>query len=145
MKTEQMLRSVSRHKIEATLQMMGFVVNYRNRQKQLNKVVLHLKTALAKPPIHDQAYPEKLSIDSPVNLLGVTQPNLLLLFLQQDKKSLGETTTLCETYFLTKFGDKYTIKAPSDLKVRQNQLLNTLFKLFFNASFWLTLNATSVL
>ena len=36
MKTEQMLRSVSRHKIEATLQMMGFVVNYRKRQKQLN-------------------------------------------------------------------------------------------------------------
>ena len=43
---------------------------------------LHLKSSLAKIPLNDQAYREKLATLSPGELLGVKKPNFLL-FVQQ--------------------------------------------------------------
>ena len=43
---------------------------------------LHLKSSLAKPPLYDQAYREKLATLSPGELLGVKKPSFLL-FVQQ--------------------------------------------------------------
>ena len=77
-------------------------------------------STLARPPIHNQVYPEKLSTASPGKPAGITKPILLILFVQQDKNSLEESTSLEGTYFLTKFGKKPMRKIRSEFKLALN-------------------------
>ena len=76
---------------------MRVVVNYQKGQKQWRKIVLHLKSTLARPTISDRAYPEILSTAFPGKPMGVTKPNLLL-FMQPDKKFSEESIKVKETY-----------------------------------------------
>ena len=104
MNKEEMLRAIRTHTLEAILQVMRVAVNYCKGPKQLKKKALHLKSTLARPPIYDEAYPEKHRTASPGNPVGVTKPSLILFFVQQDKKSLEESTILKGTQFLTHVG-----------------------------------------
>ena len=72
---------------------------------------------MARPPLYDRAYPEKLSTASPGNLVGVTKPSLIFLFVVQDKKSLEMSTSRKETYFLKIFGNKSMRKVRSESKL----------------------------
>ena len=92
-----MPRVIRRHILEAIFQVMRVVANYRKGQKQLKKIVLHLKITLARPPINDRAYPEMLPAASPGNPLAITKLSSLLLFVQPDKKFLEESTKVKET------------------------------------------------
>ena len=96
---------------------MRVVVNYRKGQKQLKKIVLHLKSTLARPPIYDRAYPQKLSTTSPGNPVGITKPSSILLIVQPIEKSLEESRSLEETNVLTTFGIKSMRKVRSESKV----------------------------
>ena len=87
-----MLRDNNRHRLEAFFQVIGVVVNYRKGQKELNKIVLHSKSTLARPPIYKRVYSEMLSAASPGNLVSITKSFLLLSFVKQDEKSLEEST-----------------------------------------------------
>ena len=60
-------------------------------------------STLARPPIYDRAYPEKIWSASPWNPVGVRKPSLLLLFVQQVKKSLDESTNFKESCFFAHF------------------------------------------
>ena len=102
MNNEEILRVVSRHTLEPILQVMRVAINSRKRQKELK----HPKSNLARPPIYEGAYPQKLWTASPGNPVGVTKPSLNLLYVQLDKTSLEESTNLKGTYFLTFFGTK---------------------------------------
>ena len=90
MNNEKMLKVINRRTLEAILQVMRVAVNYRKRQKQLEKNALHLRSTLARHSIYDRAYPEKLCTVSPGNPVGVTNLSLILLFVKPDKKSLEE-------------------------------------------------------
>ena len=98
-----MLRFIKRPTLEAMFQVMR-VVNYGKGQKQWKKVVLRPKSTLTRPPIYDQSYVKKLTTASQDNPMDVRQPSLLLLFVQQDEKSLEESTSFEETYVLTTIG-----------------------------------------
>ena len=100
---EETLIVIRRRTLKAIFQVMRVAVNYRKGQKQLKKIAVHLKTTLARPPSYDGAYPEKLSTAFLGNPVDVTKPSLLELFVQQDKMSCEESTSLKETYFLTNF------------------------------------------
>ena len=95
---------------------MRVAVNYCKGQKQLKKIAVHLKSTLARPPSYDGAYPEKLSTAFLGNPVDVTKPSLLELFVQQDKMSWEESTSLKETYFLTIFGNETMRKVRSESK-----------------------------
>ena len=64
--------------------------------------------------MYNRAYPEKLPTASPGNPMDETKLSLLLLFVQEDEKSLEESTSLKETYVLTTFGNKYMKKSCSE-------------------------------
>ena len=95
-----MLRVIRGHTFEAIFSVMGVVLNNRKGQKHLKKTALHLKSTLARPPIYDGAYPEKLSKASPGNPMGAMKPSIISLFVQPDKRSFDESTSRKETYFL---------------------------------------------
>ena len=99
MNIQKMLRVIRRHTVEAIFEVMGVVENYRKGQKQLKRLAQHLKSTLARPGNYDRAYFEKLSNASPSNPVGVMKPDSLLLFVQPDRKSLEESTSLEETLF----------------------------------------------
>ena len=84
MNIQKMLRVIRRH----TLEVIRVLVNYRKVKRQLKKIALHLESTLARPPICDGAYPEKLLTASPGNPVGVMKPGSHFLFVQPDKKSL---------------------------------------------------------
>ena len=44
-----------RDTLEAIFEVMRVAVKLSRRQKQLKKIVLHLKSTLARPPINDRA------------------------------------------------------------------------------------------
>ena len=64
---------------------MRVEVNYRKEEKQMKKIVLHLKSILTRALIYDRAYPEIHPTASPGN---PTKPSSFLLFVQQEKKFL---------------------------------------------------------
>ena len=64
-KTQEVLRDFKRDTLEANLQPMRLAVKYRKGQKQLKLIALYQKNTLARPPIYDEAYPEKLCTASP--------------------------------------------------------------------------------
>ena len=103
MNTEEMRRVICRHTLKASFPVMGAVVNYRKGQKQLKKIALYLKSTLARPPIYDRAYPERLYTASPGNPVTVRKPSLLLFFVKSRKKVTEELTSLEENYFFDKF------------------------------------------
>ena len=109
MNTQEMLRVIRRHTREAILDVMRIVVNYREGQKQWEKIALHLKSTLARPPIQDRAYTTKPLTASPGNSVVVTKTSSLIFFVQPDKMSLVESTSLQETDFLKIF-DKNTMR-----------------------------------
>ena len=80
MNTEEMLKIIRRHTLEAIFQVMGVAVSYRKGQKQLKKIAQHLNSTLARQNIYNRAYPENPSTASPGNPVGVKKPSLLLLF-----------------------------------------------------------------
>ena len=49
------------------------------RKINWKKIVLHPRTTLARPPIYDQALPEKLSTVSPDNPVGIKKPSFFLV------------------------------------------------------------------
>ena len=112
-----MPRVSRRHTLEAIFQVMRVAVNYRKGQKQSKTIALYLKSTLARPPIYNRAYPEKLWSASPSNPVGVTKPNLILLFVQLDEKPLEESTSLERTYCLAIFGNKSMRKVHSEPKL----------------------------
>ena len=66
----------------------------------MKKNAQHMKSTLARPPIYDQAYPKKLVTVSPGNIpVGFTKPSLFLLFVEQDKKSLEESTVVRQPFY----------------------------------------------
>ena len=85
MNNEEKLRVSRRQTLQAISQVMRVVVNPRKGQKQLKKLAIHLKRTLARQPIYDQAYREKLSTSSPSKLVVFMQPSFLLLFKQPEK------------------------------------------------------------
>ena len=88
---------------------MRVAVNYRGGTKQLKKIALHLKSTLARPTIYDQAYHDKLSTASPGNAKDVTKHRLVLLFVEQDEKTLEEPKSLEKTNFSTNIGKKKSV------------------------------------
>ena len=82
MKSEEMLRVNRKQTFEAILSVMRVVVNYRKGQRQLKRMVLHLKSTSA---IYNGACHEKLWTASPGNPVGVTDPSLILSFVQPEK------------------------------------------------------------
>ena len=115
MTNEEMLRVIRRHTLDTIFQVMRVAVNHRKGPKELNIIVLYLKSTLARAPIYDGAYPEKLWTAPPGNSVGVTKHSLSLI-VQLEKKSLEESTSLNGTYFLTTFGNKST-KVGSESKI----------------------------
>ena len=83
-----MPRVIGRHTLDTISQVMTVAVKHRKGQKQLGTTALHLKSTLARQPIHNRAYPEKLSTASPDTPISVRKPSSLLLFVQTEKKSL---------------------------------------------------------
>ena len=112
-----MLTAFRRNTLEATLQVMRVAVNCRKGQKQSKIIALLLKNTLTRPPIYDGVYPEKHWIASASNPVGVTKRSLFLFFIQLDKMSLKQSTSLKETYFLTIFGNKSVRKIPLESKI----------------------------
>ena len=51
----------------------------------IERIAPYLKSTLAGPLIYDKTYPEKLSIASPANPMGVTNPMLFLLSVQWEE------------------------------------------------------------
>ena len=94
MKKEEMLKVIRRHTTETNFQVMRVAVNYRKRQKQLKIIALHLKSTLATPTLHDGAYTGKLWTASSRNPVGAMKPCLNLLFVQPEKTSLKNSTSL---------------------------------------------------
>ena len=128
MGTQERLRDISRHTLEAIFQVMTVVVNYSKGQKQMKKIVLHPKSTLTRPPIYDRAKPEMLSTASPGNSVSMTNLSSLLLFVQPDKKVFGRVAKTFpqrvpkETYFLTNFGSKSTRKVRSQSKLASKSI-----------------------
>ena len=60
--------------------------------KTIGKMLHNLKSTLARPPIYDRAYPDKLSAAASDNPLGVTKPSSLSLFVQPNESSLEQST-----------------------------------------------------
>ena len=95
--TDQILRVIGRHTlVEAFSQVMRVALNCKG-QKHLKKTAVHLNSTLARPRIYGRAYSEKLSAFSPGNPVVVTKPVLLLLLVEQDKKSVWKSKSLMET------------------------------------------------
>ena len=92
-----MLRVITSHTIEAIFQVMTVAVNYHKGQKQLEIIALHLKSTSTRPNICAKEYLKKLSNAFPGNQVGLMKPILPLMFIQQDKKSLEESTSPKET------------------------------------------------
>ena len=81
------------------------------------KKLLYTWSTLATPPIYYRAFREKLAIASPGNPMDVTNPSLLLLFVQQDEKCLEELTSIKETYVVTTFGKMSMRKVRSESRL----------------------------
>ena len=64
MNIQKIRRAIRRHRLEAFSGVMIVAVIYRKGQKQLKKIAKYLKSTLARPPLHDRAYPEELSTAS---------------------------------------------------------------------------------
>ena len=94
----QMSMVNSSHTLEAIFQVMRVAVKLA-----ATKIALQLNSTLATPPIYDGASPEKLATASPGYPVGVTKPSFLLLFEQQDKKSLEESKSPGEPIFFDNF------------------------------------------
>ena len=117
--------------LEVNFQMKRTAVKLSQRAKTLKKL-LYTQNTLATLTIYNRAYSEKLVAASPSIILDFTKSNLVLLFVQQEEKSLGLSTRLEGTYVSTNF-----VKSPLDRFARrqnlhQNPLLYTLFNLFRN-------------
>ena len=115
MSNEEMLRVIRRHTRDTIFQVMRVTANHRKGPKELNIIVLYLESTLARPPIYDGAYPEKLWTAPPGNSVGVTKHSLSF-FVPLEKESLEESTSLRGTYFLTTLGIKST-KVGSEWKI----------------------------
>ena len=117
MNTGHMLRVIRRHTLEANFQVMTVAVKLSKRAMTIEKNCSTSKEYLGQTtPIFDRTYAEKFTSASLGYPAGVTNP-ILLLFVQQDKKSLGESTSLKGTYFLTIFGKKSVRKVRSKSKL----------------------------
>ena len=81
------------------------------------RISQHLKSALARPPTYDRVHRQKLSTASPGNLIGVTKPSLLSLFVQLDVKVFGKIDKGNGNQFFTVFGIKFTRKDRSESKL----------------------------
>ena len=135
MNNEEMLMVDRRHTLEAIFQVMRVAVNYRKRQKQIDIIIaLYLKSTLSRPPIYDEACPEKLWTASPGNPVGLTKPSLILLFVQPDKKTLEESKSLREPNFWQFLAKNPWEKFPRSRNLNQNPLLYTMLFIFFNSS-----------
>ena len=58
--------------------------------KTIGKMLHNLKSTLARPPIYDRTYPDKLSAAPSGNPVGVTKPSSFPLFVQPNKSSLEQ-------------------------------------------------------
>ena len=115
MGSQEMLRFIRRHILEAIFQVMR-EVNCRKGQKQLKQIVLHLKST-PWPPIYDRAYPALLSTASAGNPVGIAKPSSLILFVQPHKNFLKQSRNIKETYLLIIFGNKYVKNFASQSKL----------------------------
>ena len=86
MNTQDILMVDRWHTLEAFFQVTRVVVNYREGQKFKKKPTS--EDYIARTTTYDRAYPEKLATSPPGEPVGVTEPSLIRLFVQQDKKSL---------------------------------------------------------
>ena len=129
---ENMPRVIRRQPLEATFLVMRVEISCREGQKQFKILALHLKRTFNRPTIYNGAYPEKMWIALPGNPMGVTKPSLIILFVQPDKKTLEESTSLQETLFLIFFGKKSRWKV--HLASIQNPLFYTFLKMFHNSA-----------
>ena len=78
---------------------------------------------MAEPPIENRAFSEMLSSASSGNPVSTMKPSSFLLFGKLDKKFLGESTLLRETYFLTILGKYFIKKTPTVETCVTTQLL----------------------
>ena len=81
------------------------------------KKVPYTQSLLSWKSIHHRWYAEKLAASYPGNPLDLTKTSLLLLCLQQVKKSFEESTSLKEMYVLTNFGKNFSRKPRSESKI----------------------------
>ena len=79
--------------------------------------MLHVKSTLARPPFYNRAQREKLSTASPGNLMGVTKPSLLPLFVQLDVKIFGKIDKGKGNQVFTIFGIKLKRKFRSEVEI----------------------------
>ena len=125
---------------------MKVLVTYRKGQKQLKKIAKHPESTLGRPPIYDRAYPEKLSTASPGNPVGITKPSSFSLFVQQNNKSLEESTNLKSqgNLLLDIFGKKSMRKIRSQSKLASKlnaiHIAQTVPQFKWYASLWGMLN-----
>ena len=100
--TEKMLRVFHNTHIRGTFAGDESRSKLSQREKLIENEVYTSKSTLDRPPIYHRANPEKLKIASQDNAMDVMKPHSLLFsFVQQDEKSLQESTRLKETYVLT--------------------------------------------
>ena len=113
MGTQEILRVIRRHTLEAILPVMETAVKLSQRAKTIEKTC-------STPGVfwpHHRAYRKKLATASAGNPMNVTKPSLLLLFVQQDENCLEELTSLKETYVSKTFGKKSMTKVRSKSKL----------------------------
>ena len=94
---------------------------------------LHLKSRLAKIPLNDQAYREKLATLSPGELLGVKKPSFLL-FCTTGRNSLEVWKSPIGTCFLTIFCNSSSKNYNRCKKLHQNPPLYALRNPLLNST-----------
>ena len=104
--TQEMLRSVRRHTLDAISRVMKIAVNYFRGKEQVITITPYLKSTLARSPIYKRTYHEEHWTASPNNPLSVTKLSLPLFFIEMNKMSLDKLTSLERTHFLTSFGNE---------------------------------------
>ena len=75
-----MLKAIRRHTQDSIFQPLRVLVTYRKGQRQLKNDAKHPESTLARPPIYDLMYPERISIAPPGNSVGVIKLTSLLLY-----------------------------------------------------------------
>ena len=99
------------------------------------KTALHLKGILVRPPIYDREYPEKLYTASPGTLVGITQPSLVLLFVQLKKKfCLRKSRQVFTKISFWEIPATNCGTFARSQNLHQNPLLSTLLYLFLSSS-----------
>ena len=99
MSTQEILKVITRHTLEAVFQVMEAAVKLSQRAKTIEKKLPCTWSTLATPPIYNQVYPEKLATSSPGNPIDVTKPSLVLLLVQQNEKCVEEVTSIKKPMF----------------------------------------------